>query len=158
MSTLSQHSHTLVESVWVFSTVILHLPSGPKGTPLPPHSSHSYNSSSAAPSNSILTTLELNFMCLTKLKWRAYDLIGLEKQARRPTCQAQRRGAPHEISKPLGASAKRRPSPIGPKGRPWITGEAHILQIRFNSANTENRINNILSCQSNQISSIKKEK
>ena len=87
-------------------------------------------------------------------------LIGLEKRVHRPTRQAKRSGAPHAISRPLDVSAKRRPGPLGPKGRSRIIRKAHIPQIRLNFANIENRIipNNILSCQSSQISSIRKEK
>ena len=77
-------------------------------------------------------------------------LIRLEKRAHRPTHQAQRRGAPHAISRPLGASARRRPGPLGPKGRYRIIWRAHIPQVRLKFANEENKIipNNILSCQS----------
>ena len=55
---------------------------------------------------------------------------------------------------------KTKTRPARPKGRSWINWKVQILQIRLCFANTENRItlNNILSCRSNQISSIRKER
>ena len=79
-------------------------------------------------------------------------LIGLEKRAHRPTRQAQRSGAPHAIPKPLWGHRKMRAWPTKSQRPTLDNWEAHVLQVRFNSANTENRINNILSSQSNQIS------
>ena len=58
-----------------------------------------------------MKSCRLSYLC----KKSFLSLIGLEKWARRPTCQAQRGGALNAISRPLCASPKQRSSPLGPK-------------------------------------------